>query len=817
MEWFIKYNYKKVFFRITVLLLFIFGISSVQPLFAQTYTFNSSSNTVSWEVGTMLKVEVWGAGGRGGSRTSGSSNSYGGGGGGAYSSSIITVAQTSPFRVNVGQGSDNNSNPGGDSWFATNNNVNNALVLAKGGSSVPNNASAGAAGGYYADVEAKGDIRNNGGRGADGDHSSTGYGGGGGGSSAGATGTGINATNNFGAVGPSGIDGVGGNGRSMFNTSNPPQQTGNGNGFDGIAPGGGGGGARRTSSTRSGGNGANGRVIITVLGPQSTVTTPGIQEWVAPAGVTAIEVEAWGAGGRGGSRTSGGNSAYGGGGGGAYSKGLVSVIPGNTYYINIGQGATSTSAGEDSWFNATNSVPNSNNFVLAKGGNSVSNNSTSGVSGGASNSGFGNIVRYNGGRGANRASSNGGGGGGSSAGYSANGNYTNPQSTSTGATAPLGGGNGGNGRTGSGGNGNAGTAPGGGGGGANRSSGSSATGGNGANGQVIIHTFYNISITKTVTNTAPLVGANVTFTVTVTNNTASSASGVSVLDQLPNGLTHVSNSGGGSYNSTTGIWNIGELAPSATTSLTIIATVNETGSYVNTATISANLENQGNSTSSITLFPQKPTTNLQLSKEVNNTMPLIGENVVFTLFAHNAGPQNATGVEIDDILPFGFTHVSNSGGYDTTSGVWTIGALNSGTSATLTLTAMVNPTGNHYNTAVISGNEIDPDLSNNTSEVRIYPIYPLTEILLPCATTTYDLTNFNVAIPPTGSEVSWHTSAPADDSNKIAIPTNVRAGQKYYVAFYDTVDNCYGSISEVEINRSCLITNPMVRQKIKRD
>ena len=55
------------------------------------------------------------------------------------------------------------------------------------------------------------------------------------------------------------------------------------------------------------------------------------------------------------------------------------------------------------------------------------------------------------------------------------------------------------------------------------------------------------------------------FTVTVTNNNAapgvSTATGVTVKDVLPAGLTYVSDNGGGAFNSGTGVWTVGTLAP----------------------------------------------------------------------------------------------------------------------------------------------------------------------------------------------------------------------------------------------------------------
>lgn len=208
---------------------------------------------------------------------------------------------------------------------------------------------------------------------------------------------------------------------------------------------------------------------------QSTTIYNSNGTFIVPEGVTQITVETWGGGGKGGTRTS--NGGGGGGGGGAYARKVLSVTPGTTYVVSVGLGGTASQSPTDSWFG----VDGSTILVLAKAGQSVANNTTSGGSGGNQNDCIGDVV-LSGGNGANGASGY-GGGGGSSAGNSAGGD---DGSTSDGGDAPTGGGDGGNGRTGSQGNGSAGDAPGGGGGGARRTSSGTRNGGNGANGRVVV-------------------------------------------------------------------------------------------------------------------------------------------------------------------------------------------------------------------------------------------------------------------------------------------------------------------------------------------
>lgn len=195
---------------------------------------------------TSITVEVWGAGGRGGTRLS-SNGSTGGGGGGGYSRSIISVTPGQIINYYVGYGSEDEL-PGEDSWF-----LDSTLVKAKGGKSVQNNSSSGANGG--SSLSGHGSVKFNGGKGA---NSTSGGDGGGGGSSAGIATNGNNTTTSTGATAPSG-GGNGGNG-GIDGGNNP--------GLVGAQPGGGGGGSTRKSASGTeiiGGKGGNGQLRISYI------------------------------------------------------------------------------------------------------------------------------------------------------------------------------------------------------------------------------------------------------------------------------------------------------------------------------------------------------------------------------------------------------------------------------------------------------------------------------------------------------------------------------------------------------------------------
>lgn len=87
--------------------------------------------------------------------------------------------------------------------------------------------------------------------------------------------------------------------------------------------------------------------------------------------------------------------------------------------------------------------------------------------------------------------------------------------------------------------------------------------------------YADLSLTKTVSNATPASGNSISYTLSVTNSATSpsAASGVTVLDQLPVGVSFVSATGTGSYDSTSGVWTVGSIPVGATRTLTINVTV----------------------------------------------------------------------------------------------------------------------------------------------------------------------------------------------------------------------------------------------------
>jgi len=242
----------------------------------------------------------------------------------------------------------------------------------------------------------------------------------------------------------------------------------------------------------------------------------------------------------------------------------------------------------------------------------------------------------------------------------------------------------------------------------------------------------DVGVTKTASSVTPRVGTHVSFTITATNSGLASAAGVVVVDNLPVGLTYVSSTTSqGTYVGST--WTLGTLASGQHATLQMLTAVVQAGKLTNTAVASSVTvdANRANNTASVTINAQAelPTlrADLVVTKSVSNQTPLVGAQIVFTVHVRNAGPDAATKVVVNDALPNGLTFVSFSatqGAYVSSTGIWTVGTLANGVTATLTMTALVHAAGNLTNTAVGSSVVTDPNLSNNTANVAVNPATP---------------------------------------------------------------------------------------------
>ncbi len=241
----------------------------------------------------------------------------------------------------------------------------------------------------------------------------------------------------------------------------------------------------------------------------------------------------------------------------------------------------------------------------------------------------------------------------------------------------------------------------------------------------------DLEVSKIVNDTTPDPDQLITYTIDVTNNGVSNATGVQVLDQLPSGVTYDSDDAGGLYNPGTGIWVAGSVDDGATKTLIINATVDSgaSGSIDNDASIvSATQLDPDTSNNSDTATIAVGGADLEVTKTVDVTNPGEGDTIVYTITVVNLGEKDATNIVIEDIWPDGIintpTWSTDNGTYNTGTKLWTFASdLAVGITNTLTLTGLVN-TGTSGSFAtnealVNSVTEADPDASNDSDSVTI--------------------------------------------------------------------------------------------------
>ena len=129
---------------------------------------------------------------------------------------------------------------------------------------------------------------------------------------------------------------------------------------------------------------------------------------------------------------------------------------------------------------------------------------------------------------------------------------------------------------------------------------------------------------------------------------------------------------------------------------------------------------------------QVPSADIQVNQTVNNTRPNVGESITFTVTVKNNGPDTATNIQITDIIPPHFDHLSiyySTGTYN--GNIWTISELANGSSATFTITGTITSAFaglNTTNTATKTyEDQVDPNPNNDNSSATIYvPVVNIT-------------------------------------------------------------------------------------------
>lgn len=235
----------------------------------------------------------------------------------------------------------------------------------------------------------------------------------------------------------------------------------------------------------------------------------------------------------------------------------------------------------------------------------------------------------------------------------------------------------------------------------------------------------DLFVKKYVNNTSPDFGEIIKWSVVVSSNGPDIATNVQVNDLLDDGLIFVkSSSTKGNYDVKSGIWTIDSLAPETDETLNIYCKVNKIGKILNFVSVNSTQYdwNESNNHDNESVDAVK-IADLSVIKLINNSNPNYNDLIKWTIIVSNNGPNMATGVIVNDLLPKSVEYISSylsKGFYNPVNGIWDVGNLNVGEKLQLNIVSKIVKTGDITNVVNVKGNEKDSNLTNNHFEKSVH-------------------------------------------------------------------------------------------------
>ena len=211
------------------------------------------------------------------------------------------------------------------------------------------------------------------------------------------------------------------------------------------------------------------------------------------------------------------------------------------------------------------------------------------------------------------------------------------------------------------------------------------------------------------------------YTIVITAEGSSDSLGVILTDKLDQSLLDAQNAvfyvNGNYVGKWNGSYNIGTLKTGNSVTVTIeVKALNSANKDIFNKAIVENEEgfiNESNKTVHVN------TVDLAINKTSDKVTYKYLDNVIYTIVVTNHGPDDSFNVTVRDVLPNSLRFISASGNYNPVTGIWFIGHLAKGQSATLTITAQAIFPGIITNDANVTGSGYDVNLTNNHDNITI--------------------------------------------------------------------------------------------------
>ncbi len=236
----------------------------------------------------------------------------------------------------------------------------------------------------------------------------------------------------------------------------------------------------------------------------------------------------------------------------------------------------------------------------------------------------------------------------------------------------------------------------------------------------------DLSLVKTALAQQVLDRGQATYSLLASNAGPSDATGATVTDELPEGLTYLGASGASCSDSGQLVTcSLGTLISGTQRTILLTVATTRPGSFLNRASLSSETEDpvpaNNDSEASITVVPAA---DLSIVKTASPEVVAVPGQVTYTLQLANAGPDPAQAVVVSDTLPAGETLVGSEAGCAASGQLVTcdVGELAVGASRAIVLQVAVAVSLAEQtvaNTASVSSATADPDPSNNSSTVSL--------------------------------------------------------------------------------------------------
>ncbi len=252
----------------------------------------------------------------------------------------------------------------------------------------------------------------------------------------------------------------------------------------------------------------------------------------------------------------------------------------------------------------------------------------------------------------------------------------------------------------------------------------------------------DLQITKTPSVPSIVAGGQVMYTLVVTNNGPSDATGVTVSDALPNGLTLAALKGSqGSCAMATGTCNLGSLPAGGSAQVLVTANVaaGAGGSLKNAAKVTGDQPdpNPNNNTDEATITvtnppagppappqttpappaPAQPVSDVKIVKTVNVAAAYPGQKLTYTLKVTNDGPDTAANVNVTDTSTLPTKVISAKPGQGSCKVgrplTCSLGSLAKGKTVVIKVVAKAKQAGSEKDAASVTSSSRDTNPDNN--------------------------------------------------------------------------------------------------------